>query len=125
MLLGRSILGISAIVFISYGLVSLVSPTIPSEFAGLVMSNGDAFAEIGAMYGGLQTGMGLFCLLALLKVNFYQAGLVVLVLVIGALGLTRLLFIFLVPEPITMYTYGATIYELTTAMLGAVALSKS
>ena len=90
-MLGRTILGVSALVFIAYGLVSLVSPAIPSGFAGLDMSNGDAFAEIGAMYGGLQTGIGMFCLLALLKSDFYRAGLVLLILGIGALAMARLI----------------------------------
>jgi len=55
MLLGKTALAISSIAFISYGLISLISPAIPAGFAGLTMNNGDAFAEIGAMYGGLQT----------------------------------------------------------------------
>ena len=42
MLLGKTILGISALVFIAYGLVSLASPAIPSGLAGLEMRNGDA-----------------------------------------------------------------------------------
>ena len=45
-MLGRTILWLSALVFIAYGLVSLISPAVPAGFAGLVMSNGDAFAEV-------------------------------------------------------------------------------
>jgi hypothetical protein len=53
MLLGKAVLGISAVVFIGYGFISLLSPAIPAGYAGLSMNNGDAFAEIGAMYGGV------------------------------------------------------------------------
>lgn len=123
-MLGKTVLGISAFVFIAYGIVSLVSPGIPSSLAGLEMSNGDAFAEIGAMYGGLQTGMGLFCLLALLNIKFYRAGLVLLVVAIGALAIARLISIIVTGDSVTMYSYGATVYEIATALLAAFALSR-
>jgi hypothetical protein len=124
MLLGKSILGISTIAFIGYGLVSLLSPAIPAGFAGLVMSNGDAFAEVGAMYGGLQTGIGLFCGLALLKHEFYRSGLVLLVLAIGALAVARLVSLLASPDPVTVYSYGALAYEAATVLVALAALSK-
>lgn len=124
MILGRTLLGVSALVFIGYGLVSLISPAIPSGLAGLEMSNGDAFAEIGAMYGGLQTGIGMFCLLAFLKPDFYKAGLVLLVLGIGTLAIARLISFLLATDPVSAYTYGALAYEFTTAILATIALLK-
>ena len=57
-MLGKIVLWISAITFITYGLAVSFHPELPAGYAGLVMINGDAFAEIGAMYGGLQTGFG-------------------------------------------------------------------
>jgi|TARA_B110000240_G_scaffold101755_1_gene115219 hypothetical protein len=124
MILGRTLLGISALVFIGYGLVSLASPAIPSGLAGLEMSNGDAFAEIGAMYGGLQTGIGIFCLLAFLKSDFYSAGLVLLILGIGTLATARLISFLLATDPVSAYTYSALAYEFTTAILATTALLK-
>ena len=124
MLLGKIVLGVSAFVFMAYGIVSLVSPAIPSGFAGLEMSNSDAFAEVGAMYGGLQTGVGLFCLLALLKSEYYRAGLILLVVGIGALALARSLSTLMAADAVTIYTYGAIAYESATAILAAVALAK-
>ena len=124
MILGKTVLGVSALVFIAYGLVSLVFPDIPTGLAGLEMSNGDAFAEIGAMYGGLQTGIGMFCLLALLKSEFYRAGLVLLTLGIGALAVARLISFLLATDAVSAYTYGALAYEFTTAALAATALLK-
>lgn len=53
MMLGKAVLGISALAFIGYGFLSLLSPGIPASFAGIQLSNGDAYAEVGAMYGGL------------------------------------------------------------------------
>ncbi|MFM1895279.1 MAG: hypothetical protein RLZZ385_353 [Pseudomonadota bacterium] len=124
MLLGRSVLGVSALVFMAYGLVSLVSPGVPAGFAGLAMTNGDAFAEVGAMYGGLQTGIGLFCLLALRKPEFYRSGLALLALAIGALAVARLISLVAAVDDVGGYTYGALLYEVATAALAATALWK-
>ena len=97
-MLGKAVLGISTLIFVGYGLVSLVSPAIPAGLAGLVLSNGDAYTEIGAMYGGLQIGVGLFCAMALLKPEFYRAGLMLLVLAIGTLALARLVSLLIAPR---------------------------
>jgi hypothetical protein len=124
-MLGKTILGVSSLVFVAYGLVSLISPTVPAGFAGLVMSNGDAFAEIGAMYGGLQTGVGLFCMLALVRPEYYRGGLMLLVIGIGALAIARLLSALLTADPLSFYTWGALVYELVTVALAGIALRQS
>jgi hypothetical protein len=85
------------------------------------MSSGDAYAEISSMYGGLQTGLGAFCLLAVLRTDYYRAGLAMLVLGIGAVGATRLLAALMTPDPVTAYTWGASAYEITTAVIAALA----
>jgi hypothetical protein len=122
MLLGKSILGLSSLVFIAYGLISLFSPAIPSGAAGLEMTNGDAFAEIGAMYGGLQTGIGVFCLLALLKPDFYRAGLLLLAVAIGTLAVARLISLMVTDDVVSIYSYGALAYEFATALIAAAGL---
>lgn len=120
--LGRFVLTVSALVFIVYGLFCLFSPTTPAGFAGFELSNGDAYAEFGAMYGGLQTGVGLYCVLALLRVEFYRPALVLLVLGIGTLALARLIAALLAPEAVGTYTWGAFLYEVITVALAALAL---
>lgn len=124
MMLGKTVLGISALAFIGYGLISLVSPAIPAAFAGLQLSNGDAYAEAGAMYGGLQSGIGLFCALALFKPEFYRSGLMLLVLAIGALTFARLISLLAAPDPVSVYSYGALGYELATTLAALSALLK-
>jgi hypothetical protein len=123
--LGKIVLWISAIVFISYGLACLASPALPAGYAGLSMTNGDAFAEIGAMYGGLQTGFGVFCLLAALNPGYYKPGLVLLVLCIGSLALARLYSTAVAGDPVAVYTWGAMSFEFITAILAALALRKA
>jgi len=124
-MLGKIVLSVAALLFITYGLVSFFFPAIPAGNAGLVMSDGNAFAEIGAMYGGLQTGIGLFCLLAVMKSKFYHAGLTFLVLGVGALALGRLYSTLTAIDPVSVYTYGALGYEIGTAILALVALRES
>jgi hypothetical protein len=124
LVLGKAILWISAFIFIGYGLVCLVSPELPAAYAGLAMTTGDAYAEIGAMYGGLQTGFGVFCLLGALRTDFYRPALASLVFLVGGLALARLYSTAMSNEPVAFYTYGAIVFESVTAVLAGVALRK-
>lgn len=124
-MLGKIVLWISTLVFISYGLISLFFPEVPAGYAGLIISNGDAYAEIASMYGGLQTGIGLFCLIAAIRPPYYQSGLLVLVIGIGGITAARFIGFLATTETVTAYTYGALIYELATTVLAAVALRKT
>lgn len=121
---GKAILLISAFVFIAYGLASLFSPELPAGYAGLAMTTGDAYAEIGAMYGGLQTGFGIFCLLGALRTDFYRPALASLLLLVGGLVVARLYSTAMSNEPVAYYTYGAIVFESVTAALAGLALRK-
>jgi hypothetical protein len=122
--LGKVILWISALIFIVYGLMCLFSPALPTNYAGLTMNSGDAFVEIGAMYGGLQTGFGIFCLLGALRKDLYRPALISLVLLVGGLALARLYSTLTSTEAVGSYTYGAMVYEFSTAILAGLALRK-
>ena len=128
MMFGKTILAISALVFIGYGLVSLISPAIPAGYAGLIIDSGDGYAEITAMYGGLQTGLGLFCAMALLKPDYYRPALMALVFVLGPLALARSFSLLAIPESmsgtVTTYTIGAMAFEYAVVFLAIVALYK-
>jgi hypothetical protein len=123
--LGKVILWISAIVFIPYGLLCLFDPALPAGYAGLVLGSGDAFAEMGAMYGGLQTGFGVFCLLGALRKDYFRPALTLLVLVVGGLAVARLYSTAMSPDPVGNYTWAAMAYEFTTATLAGLALRRS
>ena len=124
-MLGKAILWFSAVMFIAYGVACLFSPALPTNYAGLSMNSGDAFAEIGAMYGGLQTGFGVFCLLGALRKDLYRPALISLVCLVGGLALARLFSTLTSTEAVGTYTYGALVYEFSTAILAGVALRKS
>ncbi len=124
-MLGKIILWVSAIAFIGYGVACLLDPGLAAGYAGLAITNGDAYSEMGAMYGGLQTGFGLFCLLGALQAAYYRPALVLLVLCIGLLAIGRLYSTFTGVESVGGYTWGAMAYEFTTAILAAFALRRS
>ncbi|MFT6273942.1 MAG: hypothetical protein ACJAZ0_000030 [Halioglobus sp.] len=123
--LGKFVLWISAVVFISYGLICLFAPDVPADYAGLTMNNGNAIAEISAMYGGLQTGFGIFCLIAALNPSFHKQGLLLLVLCVGLLALARTYTTLVIPDPVSTYTWGAMIFEFAITTLAALALRKA
>jgi hypothetical protein len=124
-MLGKVILWVSALAFIPYGLMCLYSPSFPAEFAGLAITSGDGFAELGAMYGGLQTGYGLFCLWGAMRVDLYRPALISLVLMVGGLALGRLYSTLTGMESVGGYTYGAMTFEFAIAILAWVSLRKS
>ena len=123
-LLGRILLGVSALTFLIYGGISLYSPTIPAGIAGIEIISGDGFAEVSGIYGGLQTGIGLFCLLAFSKHAYYRPGLIILGLTMISLAIARLSGMLLTPVPVTLYSYGALAFEFVVAALAFFALSK-
>jgi hypothetical protein len=123
--LGKIILWVSAIVFIGYGVACLLDPGLAAGYAGLSITNGDAYSEMGAMYGGLQTGFGVFCLLGALQATYYRPALMLLVLCIGLLALGRLYSTFTGVDAVGGYTWGAMGYEFSTAILAAIALRRS
>ena len=123
-MLGKFILWLSAVVFIAYGLACLFAPELAESYAGLEFVTGDAKPEMGAMYGGLQTGFGLLCLLGALKLEYYRPTLMALLLCIGGLALARCFWAFTGDGQLGGYTYGAMAYEYFTAIIAAIALRR-
>lgn len=120
-MLGKIILWLSAIIFIAYGLACLFSPGLPAGYAGLGILTGDGYAEIGAMYGGLQTGFGIVCLIGAQRDNFRTPILLVVAIVIGSLALGRLYSMLNVTDAVGVYTQGALAFESVTALLAFIA----
>ncbi len=121
-MLGKIVLWVSAISFTGYGLACLFAPTLPAEMAGLEIIGGDGYAELSAMYGGLQTGVGIFCALAALRAELTRPALLLLALAIGALAIGRLIAVASGAGEVGFYTWGAMGYEFATAILAAIAL---
>jgi hypothetical protein len=107
----RSFLIFVALVFIGYGVACVIDPVLPARLAGLDIQNGDAYAEMSGMYGGLQTGVGLFCLLAAFRPQLQSGALLLLVLGIGFLAASRALGALRSEDMLSSYTWGALAFE--------------
>ena len=123
-MLGKFVLWLAAAVFTAYGVVCFFDPAVAADFAGLAMTNGNAYAEIGAMYGGLQTGVGVFCIICALTASLQRAGLLLLAIGIGSLAFARLYGAWDADWMVGAYTWGALAYETITAVLAVVALRR-
>ena len=121
-MIGKIVLYLAGATFTAYGLACLISPDIAAGAASITMRNGDAIAEIGAMYGGFQTGFGLFCLLAAWQSEYRRAGLWALLLGIGLLALGRTYHALVTSAGLSAYTYGAIAFEVFIAVLAAIGL---
>jgi hypothetical protein len=124
-MLGKVILWISTVLFGAYGIACFLSPELPAGYAGLAITNGDAFAEMGAMYGGLQTGFAVICLIGALREWMFKPALLMIVVMVGGLALTRGFWMLTGSEPVGGYTHGAVIFESLTAILALIALRQS
>jgi hypothetical protein len=123
-MLEKSILTISGLIFAAYGVACFLDPALPAALAGLTIDSGDGFAELGAMYGGLQFGVGVFCLLCAATPVYTRAGLLLLLLGIGCLALARLFSAWDADWMVGGYTWGALVFELLVTGLSALALKR-
>jgi len=120
--MAKFVLYLAGGIFTAYGLACLLSPDIAADAANLSMQNADAVAEIGAMYGGFQTGFGLFCLLAARQPAYRRAGLWALFLGIGLLAVGRSFNAVMTDGELSAYTYGAIAFESLITLLAALGL---
>lgn len=121
-MLGKVVLWLSTLIFGAYGIACMVSPELPANYAGLAITNGDAFAEMGAMYGGLQAGFAVLCLLGATRAWMYKPALTMIVVMVGGLAVTRAFWMLAGAEPVGTYTQGALAFEVTTTVLALVAV---
>lgn len=117
----RIFLGLNAALFIGYGLVCLAWPAVVADAAGLGIRTGDGSAELRAMYGGLQTAVGMLALGAVVRSDLQRLVLFVFVFLFFGLASGRLIGL-LVDAGTGSYTYGALAYEAVCAVLSLVLL---
>ncbi|MEL0082405.1 MAG: DUF4345 domain-containing protein, partial [Gammaproteobacteria bacterium] len=119
--LARVVLLFTAFSFIGYGLTCLFLPDIVGTLSGLGLQMVSGRTEIHAMYGGLQTGLGLFFLLCGMHKEWVRPGTVAIILAMGGLALARTYGISVQGSP-GSYNLGAASYEALTALFGLIAL---
>lgn len=123
-MLAKVVLWFTAVSYLIYGVLCLVNPQMPTGYAGLTISSGDALLEVAAMYGGMQTGIGLFCLIGALKPIYTKPTLLFIALALGGLAAGRTLMFLITDQPVTSYTYGAIGFEWVLCALAVAAVAK-
>ncbi len=121
----RSFLLIVGLIFLGYGVACALDPNLAARLAGLSVTNGDGLAELSAMYGGLQSGVGLFLAVAAFQTRLQQPALLMLVLGIGLLAALRGAGALRTDDLVTAYTWGALAFETFVTASAAALLLKS
>jgi len=117
------VLGITGVIFFGYGLLCWLIPDPVLKLTGMQISAASGLVEFRAMYGGMQMGFGLWCLMALGAENRRIPGLWSVLLIMGGLALARVIAIF-AGATISLYLSGALIYEGLTALAAAFFLGR-
>lgn len=87
----RVFFGISALLWLPYGIYCFFLPGALEGLAGVVAGTPTANTELRAMYGGAQIGIGLLCAGAFFREELRRPALLALLFIVGGLGVTRLL----------------------------------
>ena len=120
----RVFLALSAAVWLPYGLFCFVQPGALAEIAGVTAASATASIELRAMYGGLQTAIGLLALLAVFRPPLRRPALVMLGFLCAGLGLSRLGGAVIDAE-VSAYTGVGLAFEFVSASLSAWLLSRN
>ena len=107
----RVFLMISVAIWTPYAIYCVFVPDFLAGVAGLAATTSTGMTEIRSMYGGLQAGIGLFCLSALFRSNWVRPALLALCFLTGGLALTRGLGL-MIDDSASGYTLGALAFEI-------------
>lgn len=110
-----------AVIWIPYGLYCLFFPEILSAFAGVEATSVTALTELRAMYGGLQTAIGLSALLGFFRVVYVDKVLFAQLVVVLGLAASRLLAALMAGDW-SGYTIGALVFEWSTVAFCVMAM---
>lgn len=112
----RIFLAIEALIWLPYGLFCLVNPGYLEGAAGLAAHSATGTAELRAMYGGLQAGIGGLALLGALRPQNSAHALYTVAFLCTGLALART-FGVAVDGGLSGYTNGALAFEFLSAGL--------
>lgn len=121
MVYARVLLAITGIVFAVHGVVCFIHPDTIGLESGLAMPTPASIIEVRAEYGGLPFALGLFFFAGAARALPIRTALVVLVTVVTGYAVARILAAAIAGE-IDFYNSIAILYEVTTAVLGFLAL---
>lgn len=134
----KFLLALSGTIFLVYGVVCWVNPEVPAEYAGLFIATHNGYAEIAAMYGGLQSSFGAVLVASAFLKGYQRPGLWLILICIGTLAAARASVALSglyssfqvansslgidVSSSFTTYTWGALAFEVFLAVWAGLAL---
>jgi len=113
----RIFLGLSALIWLPFGVYCFLQPSFLAEAAGVSFVTPTGATDMRATYGGLTIAIGAIALAGALRPPFARQGLVLLAAACAGLGGARLLGVAL-DGGITAWTVQALVLELGTVALG-------
>ena len=135
---GQLLLGVTGAIFFGLGVVSVYDPEIPAAWSGIFIASQDAYAEIAAMYGGLEIAVGSILLASALMKEYLKAGLWLLFIIISYVAAARAFTVIReldssveiagsqvgieMTSSFTSYTWGVLTFEVVVALLALIAL---
>jgi hypothetical protein len=120
----RVFLGFTGLAFAGYGLACLAAPGIVANATGMQLATGTASVEVRAMYGGLQTAIGLLALLAVAREPLRAPILLCVAVIFFGLVSGRLIGIAVDAEP-GSYNFIAAAYEAASSAIAFALLPRS
>lgn len=137
----KLLLGLAGAVFLVYGVVCWIDPELPAEYAGLFIATHNGYAEMAATYGGLQASLGAILVASAFLKPYQRPGLWLMLICIGSVAAARGSIAFgnmdssfnlgnsalgiKISSGFTAYTWGSLAFEITLAVLAAIALIRS
>lgn len=115
----RLFLGISVLAWAGYGTYCFIDPVSLAVQAGVTAGSTTGTIELRAMYGGVQIGIGVLALLALLRPALQPGVLLTLAVITGSLFSARLMAV-LITTDFSAYTVGALVFECVYTVIAAV-----
>ena len=109
-------LGVQALLFIPYGLYCLVNPHALQDSAGVVAVGTTGTIELQAMYGGLQTALGVMCALGVVRERLRFPCLFAMLFVFSGLAVVRVT-LGLMHGDFSSYTSVAMAFETISLLL--------
>ncbi len=85
-----AVIGLDALIFLGLGAVMLYDPAGLMASVGVGVTGPGGVTELRAMYGGLEIGLGIFCLMGLWRPDWRAPVLTACLLVLAGLGSARL-----------------------------------
>ena len=117
-------LGLNALIFVGYGLMCLASPAVVADQTGIQLATGVASTEVRAMYGGLQTAVGLLALAGAMRPALQPSVLFTLMFLFFGLASGRIIGILVDPDP-GSYNFTAAAFETSFGAISAALLART